>query len=277
MEFMAVEGDEKMVLEDEVFGEGAGRYKEALLCRELPLCLKLMQRDHNLQGWPETGRFEIETWMTFSELGAYFPSYFGMTFLDSQDDSVLSGHRDMQNGDASITVVEKVLLVGDKLSLREWSDECTPQAWREYVEFIVKTLDLISSCLASNVIPWDLKLDNVGVLVHGPFATRQIVIIDLDGLRPCNPQPNKGASASKIVDRYVSFLRTCIESNRTMLATNGWHGYLVQLCSVMERVYISQTMKQATWEHLVVVNNNNTFQIFGIFFVYFDKFLSCCM
>ena len=277
MEFTAVEGDEKMVLEDEVFGEGAGRYKEALLCRELPLCLKLMQRDCNVEGWPETGRFEIDTWMRFSALGAYFPSYFGMTFLDSQDESVWVGHRAMQNGSASITVVEKVLIVGDKLSVREWSDECTLQAWHEYVEFIVKTLDLISACLASNVIPWDLKLDNVGVLVHGPFATRQVVIIDLDGLRPCTPQPNKGASASKIIERYVSFLRSCIESNRTMLATNGWYGYLGQLCSVMQGVYISQRMKQATWEHLVVVNNNNTFQIFRIFFVYFDIFLSCSM
>ena len=166
MECTAVEGNEKMVLEDEVFGEGAGRYKESLLCCEVPLCLKLMQRDHDLQGWPEMGRFEIETWRKFFELGAFFPSYFGMTFLDSQDESVLVGHRDMQNGSASIVVVEKVLLVGDKLSLQEWSDECTPQARREYVEFIVKTLDLISSCLVSNVMPWALKLDNVGVLIH---------------------------------------------------------------------------------------------------------------
>ena len=234
MEFTAVEGDEKMVLEDEVFGEGAGRYKEALLCRELPLCLKLMQRDCNVEGWPETGRFEIDTWMRFSALGAYFPSYFGMTFLDSQDESVWVGHRAMQNGSASITVVEKVLIVGDKLSVREWSDECTLQAWHEYVEFIVKTLDLISACLASNVIPWDLKLDNVGVLVHGPFATRQVVIIDLDGLRPCTPQPNKGASASKIIERYVSFLRSCIESNRTILFSHGLNSMFGNWCFRLE-------------------------------------------
>ena len=86
-------------------------YKEALLCGELPLCLKLMRREHNLQGWPHTARVEMETWNVFPRVHALLPSYFGMCFLEQEGNLVLGGSCDLQTGSAAITIAEKALLI----------------------------------------------------------------------------------------------------------------------------------------------------------------------
>ena len=216
-----------------------------------------MRAEHNLKCWPESASSEMEIWKKHPELHAHFPSYFGMTFLNAFDGSILSGSCDLQNGSAAVTIVEKVFLAGDKFSLRDWSDECTPQAWHGYVEFIVETLDLVYSCLVLNVIPCGVKLDNVGVVFQADCSTRRTVMIDLDGLRPFTKQ-NKGGTASKLMNTYLGNMRSLMTSNKAMLEESGWSDILSQLRDVIHGTFSSNTMKQETWEYLVAVNNNFT-------------------
>ena len=96
MLFTSGNGDEKMELEDRIFGAGHGAYKEALLCGELPLCSKLTRRERNLQGWPYTARVEMETWNMFPGVHALLPSYFGMCFLEQEGNLVLGGSCESQ-------------------------------------------------------------------------------------------------------------------------------------------------------------------------------------
>ena len=71
--------------------------------------------------------------------------------------------------------------------------QCTPQAWESYVQMQVEILRLLFRFVHHDVVPWDAKIDNVGLAeAREPHSAPVWVFCDLDGLRDTTEYPNVG-------------------------------------------------------------------------------------
>ena len=168
---------------DNVTRCGSGAFKDVFMLDNYNFVVKMNRDARTKREWgEEQHRFDkykdkVENEMMYC---------FGQIFL--QKTSMIhgvffTGDSSLRDGDASILLAEKLIFTGkSKLTSFFTTMQCTPQAWESYVQMQVEILRLLFRFVHQEVIPWDAKIDNVG-LAEGrePHSAPVWVFCDLDG------------------------------------------------------------------------------------------------
>jgi len=156
---------------------------------------------------------------------------YGQIFLEKTstgDGDCFEGNSAMVKGDASILLAEKLILTGkSKLTSFFVTMQCTPQAWESYVQMQVETLRLLFRFVHHDVVPWDAKIDQVGLTeAREPHSAPVWVFCDLDGLRDNTEYPNVGGSFKNILQNMVNQDLCLMQPHQNDAIAYGWEGSL---------------------------------------------------
>ena len=197
---------------------GCGAFQDVFLLEQNPLVVKLMLRDrNNAVAWKngsaeeEQKRFDryreqIEDLMTFCYGQVYLKSETGDNLTKG---CKLFGRADVTHAEAmaSITVQEKLLAVGhDKMRLLFSKQRCDVETWSEVSREYMGMLEVLFKVMRRGILPWDAKLDNLGIAQRGMVG--QWVMCDLDGLRTVGEE-KKYSTLGKAMKMICSNLVSC--------------------------------------------------------------------
>ena len=186
------------IIRDYMTPAGCGAFKDVYVLENHLLVVKMMLRQRNSSTWPhgsaeeeqkrfDTYRGSLEDWMAF----CYGQVYLRSSHPAGKDGVLFQGNTfygqqvpRLSDADvvASITVQEKLMAVGlDKVRLLVSKQQCDADGWWEACKEYMNMLEVLFEFMRKGVLPWDAKLDNLGIAQRGMVG--KWVMHDLDGLR----------------------------------------------------------------------------------------------
>ena len=177
---------------------------------------------------------------------------FGQIFLEKTstgDGDCFEGNSAMVKGDASILLAEKLIFTGkSKLTSLFVTMQCTPQAWESCVQMQVEILRLLFRFVHQEVIPWDAKIDNVGLAeAREPHSAPVWVICDLDGLRDTTEHVNVGGSFKKILNTMVNQDHNLMQPHQRDAIAHGWQAPYEKVQTLIREALVTHEMGTERW------------------------------
>ena len=177
---------------------------------------------------------------------------FGQIFLEKTstgDGDCFEGNSAMVKGDASILLAEKLIFTGkSKLTSLFVTMQCRPQAWESYVQMQVEILRLLFRFVHHDVVPWDAKIDNVGLAeAREPHSAAAWAFCDLDGLRDTTEYPNVGGSFKKILHTMVNQDRFLMQPHQNDAIAHGWQAPYEKVQTLMREALVTHEMGTERW------------------------------
>ena len=247
------------VIADTVHRVGMGMFKDVFFLDSHPLVLKLMMKNagSNLQNWPGNGREEQKRYDNYAtRLSGVMMKCYGQVYLTSEYDSVVIEHNTLRSTDdlacsvGSMTLAEKLLRTGKDYALEEiTTSTCSRKNWHAFAGAMMEILKIMWQCASKQIIPWDAKLDNVGLASpRTPGEAPRWVFCDLDGFRDRYPDyKNVGANMRKIVDNMMKRDWDSLEPDLRASAATGWHDAVIKMQQAMKKHLCSSAFDQRHW------------------------------
>ena len=126
--------------------------------------------------------------------------------------------------------------------------QCTPQAWESYVQMQVEILRLLFRFVHHDVVPWDAKIDNVGLAeAREPHSAPVWVFCDLDGLRDTTEYPNVGGSFKQILETMVNQDRFLMQPHQNDAIAHGWQAPYEKVQTLIWAALVTHEMGTERW------------------------------
>ena len=237
---------------------GSGAFKDVFFLDKSPFVVKLMLRSrNNPQAWSqgsaeeEQKRFDryreqMEDLMTFC---------YGQLYLRSETGDGLMGGRPIFGGgdvtraeaEASITVQERLMAVGqDKMRLLFSKQGCDRDTWSEVIREYMGMLEVLFKVMRRGILPWDAKLDNLGIARRGMEG--KWVMCDLDGLRTVGEEKNYGTlgkAMRMICSNLVSADRHFIQDlSKKQIMRDGWQQQFDKVLNLVSNLLANSEVAQ---------------------------------
>ena len=237
-----------ITIEDHVTRCGSGASKDVFMLDKYNFVLK-MNADVNAKStWgEEQGRFDKYKHLVENEMMYCFGQI--VVKETSMTPQRFEGDASVTLGDASILLAEKLIFTGKtKLTSFFTTMQCTPEAWEAYVQMQVEILRLLFRFLHQGVIPWDAKIDNVG-LAQGreSHSAPVLVFCDLDGLRDGTEYVNAGGAFKKIVQNMIKQDYHLMEPHQMDASAHGWQAPYDQVQRLIGEALVTDEMGQRCW------------------------------
>ena len=237
-----------ITIQDNVTRCGSGAFKDVFMLDNYNFVVKMNTNAETKREWgAEQHRFDKYKDKVENEM----MHCFGQIFLEktSMRPVCFEGHSSLVEGDASILLAEKLIFTGkSKLTSFFTTMQCRPQAWESYVQMQVEILRLLFRFVHQAVIPWDAKIDNVG-LAEGrePHSAPVWVFCDLDGLRDTRDHINVGGAFKKIVLTMVKQDHNLIQPHRRDAIAHGWQAPYEQVQTLIREALVTHEMGTERW------------------------------
>ena len=222
-----------IMFSDTIRRGGTGAYKDVFFFDTQPLVLKLMLGDasKNRLGWPHSAAEEQGRYDKYKErVGTVLMLCFGQVFLNAvktpllQSQNVLRGDTSLTEGHASVTLAEQLITSGKQYVTELFTTQvCDAHNWLAFAKTVMEILKVLMLCAFQDVIPWDAKLDNVGLArPRTAGGAPSWVACDLDGFRDREPPySNAGGSMRKILRNMMSQDSPSVLAGK-VAQVNGW-------------------------------------------------------
>ncbi|CAL1126577.1 unnamed protein product [Cladocopium goreaui] len=233
----ATQKQEDITIRDNVTRCGSGASKDVFTLDNYNFVVKMMTDEKTKYEWrAEQQRFDRYKHVVEKEMMYCF----GQIFLEKTSTG---------DGDASILLAEKLLFTGkSKLTSLFVTMQCTPQAWESYVQMQVEILRLLFRFVHHDVVPWDAKIDNVGLAeAREPHSAAVWVFCDLDGLRDTTEYPNVGGSFKQILETMVNQDRFLMQPHQNDAIAHGWQAPYEKVQTLMREALVTHEMGTERW------------------------------
>ena len=241
-----------ITIRDTVTRCGSGASKDVFMLDNYNFVVKMMTGDKGKnECQAEQQRFDLYKHVVEKEMMYCF----GQMFLQKTNTGGVDcfrGNSTMETGDASILLAEKLIITGkSKLTSLFMTMQCTPQAWESYVQMQAQILRLLFRFVHHDVVPWDAKIDNVGLAeAREPHSAPVWVFCDLDGLRDNTEYPNVGGSFKWILQSMLSQDLYLMQPHQNDAITNGWQAPYEKAQTLICKALVTDEMGQQRWECL---------------------------
>ena len=245
----ATQKQEGITIRDNVTRCGSGASKDVFMLDNYNFVVKMMTDEKTKYEW----RAEQQRFDKYKHVVEKERMYcFGQIFLEKTstgDGDCFEGNSAMVKGDASILLAEKLIFTGkSKLTSLFVTMQCTPQAWESYVQMQVEILRLLFRFVHHDVVPWDAKIDNVGLAeAREPHSAPVWVFCDLDGLRDTTEYPNVGGSFKQILETMVSQDRFLMQPHQNDAIAHGWQAPYEKVQTLILEALVTHEMGTERW------------------------------
>ena len=243
---------EDTTIRDNVTRCGSGAFKDVFMLDNYNFVVKMNTDEKTKHEWgAEQRRFEKYKPLVENEMMYCF----GQIFLEktsTRDGDLFEGHSSMVEGDTSILLAEKLIFTGkSKLTSLFVTMQCTPQAWESYVQMQVEILRLLFRFVHQEVIPWDAKIDNVGLAeAREPHSAPVWVFCDLDGLRDTTEYVNVRGSFKKILHTMVNQDHSLMQPHQRDAIAHGWQAPYEKVQTLIREALVTHEMGTERWRCL---------------------------
>ena len=249
-----------ITIESNVTRCGNGAFKDVFMFDNCNLVLKMMTKEKNEASWPGNAKQEQEQFNLYRDTASsLMMTCLGQVYVDIAATSpasdicskgcLLEGDEATSNGIASITVAEKLFQTGTtKLRSTCMTLPCTRHTWHVLADDYMAMVRLIFKFFHLGIVPWDCKLDNVGLASpRREGEAPEWVFCDLDGLRDVREYPNLGSQLKKIVRNMLGVDAGKVAEFQLTGAQSRWLAPFRRMQTLIQDHLITDAMGRSNW------------------------------
>lgn len=249
-----------ITIESHVTRCGNGAFKDVFMFDSCNLVLKMMTKDKNEASWPGNAKQEQKQFDLYRDTASsLMMTCLGQVYFDIAATSptsdiyskgcILEGDEATSNAIASITLAEKLFQTGTtKLRSTCMTLPCARHTWHVLADDYMGMVRLVFKFLHLGIVPWDCKLDNVGLASpRREGEAPDWVFCDLDGLRDKIEYPNLGSQLKKILKNMLGVDAAKVEEFQLTGAQSRWLAPFGRMQTLIRDHLITDDMGRYNW------------------------------